>query len=62
MEPRAFQSLTELPLALPSKIVEAVVAFFTTTRPGSSRIKVLPMSGAWLVQYEVAYGKHGDAP
>jgi hypothetical protein len=59
----SFPSLTELSLALPWKMAQAVPAFLRVwaTRLRGDGIDVPPMSAAWLVQYEVASGKQGDA-
>ena len=64
LEDRAsFPLLAELALALPWKMVQATRAFLgpAARRPGRDGINMLSMSGAWLIQYEEARGKQGDA-
>ena len=57
----SFPPLAELALALPWKMVHAARAFLrpAATGPGRDCINTPPMSGAWLIQYEVACGKQG---
>jgi hypothetical protein len=59
----SFPSLTELALALPWKMAQAAPAFLraVATRLTGDGIDVSPMSAAWLIEYEAACGKQGDA-
>jgi hypothetical protein len=56
-------SVTELALALPSKMANAVRALLQpdATRPGGDGIDVSAMSSDWLGQYRADSGKRGDA-